>query len=112
MPSSSETGDTRSHAIRSTESFFSSSLNNHLPLPLFDSGKSGRMNMDNPAAKNEADPSIMYSHFQPAKPLTLSRPENTPAATSPENAVARMRAEYNAAMRRASSLRVYHAERM
>lgn len=46
---------------------------------------------------------MMKSHLHPAIPLTPSRPANTPAAMSPENPVAKICAQYNKAIRVATS---------
>lgn len=63
------------------------------------------------AAKKLPAPSMMKSHRQPGIPRAPSRPEKTPAAIKPENAVARTSPEYKTAVRKANSFRVYQHDR-
>lgn len=74
-------------------------------------GKLGRRKMAMKETKMVIAPSMMKSHRHARRPLAWSMLSVMPAAMRPENAPEIKEPEYSAAVRKPSSLRVYHALR-
>src|SRR5687767_12374491 len=103
--------DTRSKLRRSFANSRCSLVNQILPAPLSELGKSGMKKGPMKAKKTPVQASMMKSHCQPARPIVPSRPEKTPAAMRPELPMAIHRAAYSEVIRRASSARVYQDDK-